>query len=66
MDYVIDRFEGDIAVLESDSGEIFNIPRAILPECAQEGQVISVCVDEKKTDERKTHIQELMKKVWAD
>ena len=37
---IIDRFEGDYAVLETDSGMV-NIHRAHLPSAAREGDVVS-------------------------
>jgi len=40
MRFVIDRFEGDIAVLVNDV--TINIPRSILPEYAKEGDVVII------------------------
>ena len=38
---VIDRFEGEYAVLETESG-MKNVPREMLPEGAREGDVLEV------------------------
>ena len=38
---IIDRFEGDLAVIESDN-EFFEIPRALLPKEAKEGDHLEI------------------------
>lgn len=38
--YIIDRFEENFAVIECEDKSTFNIPRAILPRNAKEGDVI--------------------------
>ena len=41
---VIDRFEGDLAVLEC-GGSTWNVPRAVLPPDASEGDVLGLVID---------------------
>lgn len=41
---VIDRFEGDVAVVELESGDMLGLPRWLLPPGAAEGDVIEVCI----------------------
>lgn len=42
MTYTLDRFEdNDLAVLETDAGESFTVPRAHLPLEAKEGDVLA-------------------------
>jgi hypothetical protein len=41
---VIDRFESDLAVLEC-GGSTWNVPRALLPPGAAEGDVLQLVVD---------------------
>ena len=43
--YVLDRFEGDWAVLEIGAGETFNVPSAWLPEEAAEGDVFKLSLE---------------------
>lgn len=43
--YVVDRFEGHIAVLDEDAGQIVNVSRASLPHQAKEGDVLRVPLD---------------------
>jgi hypothetical protein len=40
---IIDRFEGEWAVVEWD-GTVFNVPRAMLPRDAREGDVLGVSI----------------------
>lgn len=58
--FIIDRFEGDWAVLEIDR-VTFNIPRVLLPEDAQAGDVveIEISIDEQATAERHQKIEDL-------
>ena len=59
--YIIDRFEGDYAVIESGDRQTFNLPRILMP-TATEGDVISitVAVDEKETQSRRERIKGMM------
>jgi hypothetical protein len=38
--FVIDRFEGDVAVLEAEGGGTQDVPRSKLPEGAAEGDAL--------------------------
>lgn len=42
--YIIDRFEGDWAVVETEKRTTFNLPRSILPADLKEGDVINILV----------------------
>ncbi|MDD2235187.1 MAG: DUF3006 domain-containing protein [Desulfitobacteriaceae bacterium] len=59
---IIDRFEGEWAVIERD-GTTFNIPRFLLPSDAKESDVItiSISVDQTTTKERRQKGEEMMK-----
>lgn len=65
MKVIIDRFEGDYAVVEIEIGQFVNIPKILLPE-AKEGDVISIEVDKNETELRRKKIEELMGKVFKD
>jgi hypothetical protein len=58
--FIIDRFEGDWAILEVDR-VTFNIPKVLLPEGAREGDVveIDISINEKATARRRQRISEL-------
>lgn len=59
--FVIDRFEGDWAVVEFDR-LTFNIPKVLLPEGAREGDVIeiTISVNKKVTSERQKATQKMV------
>lgn len=65
MKVIIDRFEGDYAVVEIEIGKCVNIPKILIPN-AKEGDTIKIEIDKKETLERKKHIQELMNNVFED
>ncbi|MBC7341775.1 MAG: DUF3006 domain-containing protein [Clostridia bacterium] len=64
---IVDRFEGDWAVIEYGRRR-FNFPRELLPPGAKEGDVLrfSVSVDPEATDRRQREIQKLMDLVFED
>jgi hypothetical protein len=60
--FIIDRFEEDWAVLEYESeSKTYNVPRALLPDNAKEGDVlrISLEIDQQETDKRRETIRKL-------
>ena len=64
---IIDRFEGDWAVLEMGR-RTFNFPRSLLPEGAREGDVldIKIAVDNLATTKRKMKIDKLAGELFRD
>ncbi|MBQ9833613.1 MAG: DUF3006 domain-containing protein [Bacilli bacterium] len=65
MKVIIDRFEGEYAVVEVAIGQFVNIPKVLIPN-ANEGDVIKIEIDKKETEERRKHIQDLMNNVFED
>ncbi len=66
--YIIDRFEGDFAVLEKESGGTVDVKRELL-ENAREGDVIifsdgKYIVDVQETQMRRKSIEEKMRKLF--
>lgn len=66
MKVIIDRFEGDFAVVELENRQMADMPKALLPPGAREGDVISIIIDKTATAERKKKIEGLMSDLWAD
>ncbi len=66
MKWIIDRFEGKIAVMEGADGSHFELPAAALPEGASEGDVISVLIDHEETDRRRARIAKLRRDLFVD
>jgi len=64
---IIDRFEGKYAILETQNKNplIFNFPRHLLPQEAEEGTVlnIDINIDQEETKKRKDKVQNLLNKL---
>ena len=65
MKVIIDRFEGEFAVVEIETGKCINIPKILIPN-SKEGDVVNIGIDEKETEDRKKYIQDLMNNVFED
>lgn len=63
---IIDRFEGDLAVCETESLEFVNIPKIALPSGVKEGDVITVSIDSSETEKREEKIAGLMNSLFKD
>lgn len=69
MKLIIDRFEGEYAICETEDGKIINIKRNEIPEDAVEGDVLIYeediyTIDNEANDERKKYIEKLMDDLW--
>ena len=69
MRYIIDRFEGDTAVLEDENKEFLNVPKSILPENYNESDCLvfkdgKYIIDEETTKELKEEISDLMDELF--
>jgi len=64
MKFIIDRFEGNYAVVELENKIIINVPRSMLPKESKEGSVISIVVDQEETEKRKNNIKKLTNDLW--
>ncbi|MBT2757944.1 DUF3006 domain-containing protein [Mesobacillus foraminis] len=67
---IIDRFEGDITVIEVD-GKTMDFPKAIFPKKADVGDVVEICGDQVKvlgyeSGKLRKEIEDLMRDVWED
>lgn len=70
MKGIIDRFEGDIAVIEIN-GKTQDFPKSILPQKAVVGDVIEITGNKAKilkseTEKLRKEIEDLMNDVWED
>jgi transcription elongation factor len=68
MTGIIDRFEGEFAVVELENMKMLNIEKNKLPKEVKEGYVINIeneiTIDYIETDKRKNKIEELTKDLW--
>ncbi|OQP12611.1 DUF3006 domain-containing protein [Geobacillus thermoleovorans] len=64
---IVDRFEGDIAVVEIDK-KTLDLPKTIFPKEIDVGDVviIEVMIDKKETEKLRKEIEELMNEVFED
>lgn len=64
MKFVIDRFEGDFAVVELQDGSIAQIPRVVIPSNAKEGDIILLIVEVDETANKKASIEREMESLF--
>ncbi len=63
--WVVDRIEGDFAVIDWDKGRI-DIPLAALPEGTREGSVLRIALDPEEETRRKNRIRSLFDRLRVD
>lgn len=61
MKVIIDRFEGDYAVVELENGEFADMPKVFVPN-AKEGDIVTITVSEDKN--RKKRIEDLANELF--
>lgn len=71
MKVIIDRFEGDYAVCETENKEYINISKSELPQGIKEGDVLNCindkwCIDTIATKERKEKIKNKLNSLFVD
>lgn len=64
MQLIIDRIEDGIAVLEYEEGKHVQLPAALLPSGAKEGDALAFCIDRKTTDDKKEQAENLRKRLF--
>lgn len=64
MKVTIDRFEGDFAVVELDSRDTVDLPKILVPDGAEEGDILEIRVDHDETAKRKKRIEKLTEGLW--
>ena len=63
MKIIIDRFEGDYAVVEINKHNFVNIPKVLLKN-AKEGDIISINIEKSETEKQKSKIENLMEDLF--
>ena len=69
--FIVDRIEGDRAVLECENGDMVSMELTSLPQNLREGDVIRFSADscflnEEETERRRQKIRKLMGKVFEE
>lgn len=62
---IIDRFEGEFAVVELLDKTFINIPLSELPKGSKEGDVLKLRIDHKEMEKRNDRIKDLMDDLWS-
>lgn len=65
MEVIVDRFEGEYAIVEVSVGQFVQMPK-VLVSGAKEGDVIKITVDKEASQKRKENIQNLMNNLFED
>lgn len=63
MKWIIERFEGDFAVVECD-GNCFNLPKYALPSDVREGDVVEVSINKNETEKAKNDAESFLKNLF--
>lgn len=66
MKFTIDRFEGELALVELEDKEIIAIPTKVLPKEAEEGDIIVMEIDEKETEKKRARIEEKFRRLLKE
>lgn len=66
MKVTIDRFEGEFAVVEMQSCELSNIPKALIPPNSKEGDILSIEIEKNDTAIRRGEIENKMNRLFED
>ncbi len=66
MKVIIDRFEGEFAVVELENKSFVNMPRQLVPEGAGEGAVLTIRIEAEETQQRQKRIEDLQNSLWKD
>lgn len=65
MRVIIDRFEGDFAVVETENEKFTQIPKMLIPD-AKEGDVVDITINSDETAKRSAKIKNLMDSLFED
>lgn len=66
MKFTIDRFEGSFAVVELGNGDMIDIPKAIVPCEAKEGDILKIVIDKEEAEDRKTRIEDKFRRLLSE
>lgn len=64
MKAIIDRFEGEYAIVELENKKMINMSKELLPKEAKEGTVLEIRIDFEETKAREKTIKKLYGNLW--
>lgn len=65
MKFIIDRFEENFAVIETEDSTV-DMPRCLLPDNAREGSIIEIKVLGNETEQRRQQLQTRLNNLFTD
>lgn len=66
MKFIVDRFEGNFAVVELSDGQMVNCPKILLPDDAKEGSILNINVDNVETNRKLQENTNRMNRLFKD
>lgn len=64
--FIVDRFEGAWAIIESSDQVIFQLPRSIIPSTVGEGDLIEIIVKQDTLATKEAHSSEILKNFFEE
>lgn len=64
MKVIIDRFEGEYAVVELEDGSMVNMFKTLIPDNTKEGSIITILCDESETEDRQENMKKKMNSLF--
>lgn len=66
MKFIIDRFEGEFAIVELENKKMIDMPIILLPPDAKEGDIINISIDQIETENKRKRIQDKFDSLISD
>jgi hypothetical protein len=71
QEYIVDRFEGDYAILETENSTLINVNKNDIIGEVKEGDILvkknnNYYIDKEKTEARKKEVNDIMKGLWEE
>ncbi len=63
---ILDRIEGETAIVELESGDYIKLPVSLLPKGAKEGDMLILSVDTDATQKRRQTVKKQMDRLFRD
>ena len=64
MRFIIDRFEGEFAIVELEDKTMVDIPRVALPAEVMEGDIITIAIQEDETQKRRRKMKDKLNELF--
>jgi len=66
MQVIIDRFEGNFAVVELPDGSTIEVPIELFPENIKEGDIVEIKINSDATEEQRKNIETKFNSLFED